>query len=135
VVGSGWIEAKDLRPGHLLLAADGDYLSVDKVSLEVRPATVYNFEVADAHDYFVSDKCVLVHNAPCLAEQAKRLGFPSKANGFRPHGQPAFKGKGPGGLRYISPDVDSHIGGAWKGFNRNKRRIGTYDPNLNRIGD
>ena len=65
VVGSGWIEAKDLRPGHLLLAASGDYLPVDKVSLEYRPAIVYNFEVADAHDYFVSDNCVLVHNAPC----------------------------------------------------------------------
>lgn len=39
---------------------------MDKVALEIGPATVYNFEVADAHDYFVSDENVLVHDAPCL---------------------------------------------------------------------
>lgn len=45
------------------------------------------------------------------------------------------------GLPYITPDVDSHNGGAWKAASSVARlgskvtRLGTYDENLNRIGD
>ena len=47
-------------------------------------------------------------------------------------------GKGP---KYISPDADDHSGGAWKGASSianlasKKTRSGTYDAELNRIGD
>jgi RHS repeat-associated protein len=65
---------------------------------------------------------------------AERLGFnrrisPQKAP-FDSHGQDVFTD----GRRFISRDVDSHIGGAWKMFDRAGRRIGTYDANLTRIG-
>ena len=42
---------------------------------------------------------------------------------------------------YITPDVDSHNGGVWKGADSVRdldskiTRAGTYDSNLNRIGD
>nr|WP_257393708.1 toxin C-terminal domain-containing protein [Neisseria meningitidis] len=45
------------------------------------------------------------------------------------------------GKSYISRDVDSHNGGAWKEasspkkLNRKETRNGTFDKNLNRIGD
>ncbi|HET9789354.1 MAG TPA: toxin C-terminal domain-containing protein, partial [Pyrinomonadaceae bacterium] len=33
------------------------------------------------------------------------------------------------GRRFITRDVDSHSGGVWKMFDRNGRRLGTYDAN------
>ncbi len=33
-----------------------------------------------------------------------------------------------------TPDVDSHIGGVWKMFDRKGNRIGTFDALLNQIG-
>ena len=69
-----------------------------------------------------------------LGREAERLGFnrriaPPKAP-FDSHGQEVFFD----GRRYITRDVDSHIGGVWKMFDRAGRRLGTYDANLNRIG-
>jgi RHS repeat-associated protein len=55
------------------------------------------------------------------------------------HGQRVYYSRDTG--RYISPDVDSHIGGVWKmaesveGLASKNTRLGTYDANLNRIGD
>lgn len=66
---------------------------------------------------------------------AHRLNF--KKTNYYSHGQPVFKR----GSLYISYDIDSHNGGVWKMANsvenlKSKRtRMGTYDMNLNRIGD
>ena len=83
------------------------------------------------------------------AEEARALGYES-VNNQRSHGQPIFKKgrskgekqKSPkGSPRYITPDKDQHIGGYWKGAERiedlhsKRTRSGTYDKNLNRIGD
>ena len=68
-------------------------------------------------------------------EAAAALGF--RPCNERSHGQPVFTD----GRRYITPDVDSHNGGAWKMANSSRAlgsrntRSGTYDANLNRIGD
>lgn len=50
---------------------------------------------------------------------------------FNSHGQAVYKK----GNKYISPDADGHIGGVWKMFDGKGNRLGTYDENLNRIGD
>jgi len=69
------------------------------------------------------------------AEQAKKLGF--KKISERSHGQAVYRK----GNRYITRDVDSHSGGAWKMANsvRNLRskstRMGTYSRDLKKIGD
>lgn len=57
--GAGWGEAEDLSPEYLLPTARGDCLPAENLSLAYSPATVYNFEVDDAYDYFVSDEQVL----------------------------------------------------------------------------
>jgi hypothetical protein len=66
---------------------------------------------------------------------AERLGYskriPAQKAPFDSHGQEVFSN----GKNYISRDIDSHIGGAWKMFDRRGNRIGTYDANLNRIGN
>ena len=66
---------------------------------------------------------------------AEELGF-SKTN-YRSHGQPVYKK----GNRYITPDIDSHSGETWKmadsvdNLRSKNTRMGTYDSQLNRIGD
>ncbi len=72
---------------------------------------------------------------------AKALGYekripPQKAP-FDSHGQDVFSN----GKTYITADMGSHteagshIGGVWKKFDARGNRLGTYDANLNRIGD
>jgi len=66
---------------------------------------------------------------------AAKLGYeeripPQKAP-FNSHGQSVFRS----GNKYITPDLDSHSGGVWKMFDRSGVRLGTFDANLNRIGD
>lgn len=70
-----------------------------------------------------------------LREAAKRLGYdqriaPQKAP-FNSHGQEIYSN----GEAYITADVDSHAGGTWKKFDRKGRRLGTYDGQMNRIGN
>ena len=60
----GWTAACKLRAGDLLVMLNGEYVVVEIVQHEIleSPITVYNFEVADFHTYFVGDSAVLVHN-------------------------------------------------------------------------
>ena len=59
-----WICANELRSGDELLLADGTIVAIEAVTAEKlsEPETTYNFEVADFHTYYVTDKDVLVHN-------------------------------------------------------------------------
>ena len=73
--------------------------------------------------------------APLTNAQVKDLAKwsgmePVKDAPFDSHGQKVFKI----GNRYFTPDVDGHIGGVWKEFDRQGNRIGTLDVNLNKIG-
>ena len=55
------------RSGDKVLLSDGTLCEVERVSCKKlsEPETTYNLEVADFHTYYVSDACVLVHNAGC----------------------------------------------------------------------
>lgn len=76
-----------------------------------------------------------VPRSTLLAQRAESLGF--KKTNYRSHGQPVYTD----GKRFITPDVDSHSGGAFKmadsvdNLGSKNTRMGTYDANLNRIGD
>jgi hypothetical protein len=63
---------------------------------------------------------------------AERLGYDRvvKDPPFKAHGQKVYTN----GKDYITRDVDAHIGGVWKKFNKAGMRVGTYDANLNYIG-
>ena len=80
------------------------------------------------------------HNRPFASTKeataaAAKLGF-SKTNYFSER-EPVYKK----GHLYITPDRTSHNGGVWKmagsveGLKQRSTRMGTYDANLNRIGD
>ncbi|MFX3661414.1 MAG: toxin C-terminal domain-containing protein, partial [Ectobacillus sp.] len=61
---------------------------------------------------------------------------------FKSHGEAVYENtKAPRKVRYITRDTEAHIGGAFKGadavskLGSKRTRSGTYDKNLNRIGD
>ncbi len=62
--GKGWVEASALHAGMTIWFANGTKGTVEDISNEglEEPVTVYNFEVADFHTYFVGESGVLVHN-------------------------------------------------------------------------
>lgn len=63
VVGENWQMAKHLRPGDRLHTVAGP-IPITEIT-ESAPAATYNLVVDDWHNYFVSDRRVLVHdNAP-----------------------------------------------------------------------
>ena len=63
----GWVDAADLKPCDLIYTKDWKLVSVHSVSLiELdEPVEVFNFEVEDAHSYFVGNLHILVHNGSC----------------------------------------------------------------------
>ena len=60
-----WTAACQLRAGNILVTLHGEYVIVEWEQHEIleSPITVYNFEVADFHTYYVGENNgVLVHN-------------------------------------------------------------------------
>ncbi len=70
--GGQFLPAAELSPGSLLALATGGAAVVREVWTEEAdvdaPFTTYNFEVSEAHTYFVGQAGVWVHNAGCGAE-------------------------------------------------------------------
>ncbi|MBE2206755.1 MAG: hypothetical protein IAE84_04165 [Saprospiraceae bacterium] len=61
--GSGrYLPADSLRRGMQLLALSGTLLTVQSVAALDTTVSVYNFEVAEHHNYYVGEEGVLVHN-------------------------------------------------------------------------
>ncbi|MBO7254124.1 MAG: hypothetical protein J6V36_02350, partial [Clostridia bacterium] len=60
-----WCSAIEIRAGDILKLANGKTAIVSKVYSEAlsSPVTVYNFEVADFHTYYVGKDSILVHNS------------------------------------------------------------------------
>ncbi|WP_343680070.1 polymorphic toxin-type HINT domain-containing protein [Chryseobacterium arthrosphaerae] len=61
-VNGSWVEAKDLTQGMLLTTLDGKNSHVESINFLDEKVKVYNFEVEDNHNYYVSEKGFLVHN-------------------------------------------------------------------------
>ena len=57
-----WVDAGDLLVGDVLLLRDGRRVPVEAVSIRQVATKVYNFQVADLHNYAVGRCGVLVHN-------------------------------------------------------------------------
>jgi len=72
----GWIAACKLRAGDILVTVNGQYVVVEQVQHEIleSPITVYNFEVADFHTYYVGKSAVLVHNTCGGNSSSKGVG-------------------------------------------------------------
>jgi hypothetical protein len=136
-----WVTVDDIEVGAKLTNHQGEELSIQGKALQSELQQTYNITVSGNNNYFAGKLETLVHNCgvfkttKAATDAAKKLGF-TKTN-FYSHGQPVYKK----GNNYITPDVDQHSGGAWKMANSVKNlgkkdtRSGTYDINLNKIGD
>ncbi|EJU54132.1 hypothetical protein NMEN255_0605 [Neisseria meningitidis NM255] len=151
-----WIQAGRLKKGDTLLSESGAKQTVQNITLKQQPLKAYNLTVADWHTYFVKGNQAerkgfgfimrvrqeKHHLPPYMGmiqkhmTAAKKLGYRKIKERTRNDAAIFKKGKS-----YISRDVDSHNGGAWKEasspkeLNRKETRNGTFDKNLNRIGD
>ena len=77
----GWISAVSLKAGDFLVNADGDYVVIKKIQHELlkNPISVYNFETADFHTYYVSTNSILCHNK-CKPTGSYEIEFQSGKN-------------------------------------------------------
>lgn len=83
----------------------------------------------------------MIRTAPSVAKAADEdLGY--TVTNYTSHGAKVYKaGKKAKGPAYITVDKDGHNGGVWKGassvknLGKKSTRSGTYDAELNRIGD
>ena len=62
VRGKGWTKAENLVAGDVSLTERNGSLKITRVRVLERAETVYNFEVEEDHNYYVSEAGVLVHN-------------------------------------------------------------------------
>jgi hypothetical protein len=161
VLGRGWRAVSELRVGNAFLSDDGQWVVVEDLLDTGDVQTVYNLQIADDHTYFVGSVewgfSVWAHNANYrittetrirqLQEMearpvnpdaaAEELGYQRTSS--KSHGQPVYYNAKTG--RYITPDVDSHIGGVWKmadsirSLGSKRTRLGTFDADLKWIGE
>jgi hypothetical protein len=76
-IGDKWIEAKNLNIGDNLTLKNNTFVKISNLNHLEKEVTVYNFEVAENHNYYVSELEVLVHN-DCFGTIVKGGNFPSK---------------------------------------------------------
>jgi len=62
IKGKGWNPASSLKVGQALQLHNGTTVVVKEIDTSVRLEKVYNFTVANTHNYFVGGDGVLVHN-------------------------------------------------------------------------
>ena len=57
-----WIAAKDLVVGDKVMYSDSTHHLITNITYAAKNDTYYNFEVADNHNYYVTNNEILVHN-------------------------------------------------------------------------
>ena len=71
-----WRAAGELRVGTELTDVNGNPKIIEKIEVVSGQVTVYNFEVADSHTYYVSSQHLLVHNNDCSGPRPDHLSQP-----------------------------------------------------------
>ena len=62
VEGRGWVEAKDLKAKYELKTQSNTKVKITQVTYTQKSTPVYNFSVAQLHNYYVGKNKILVHN-------------------------------------------------------------------------
>ncbi|MGY3803744.1 polymorphic toxin-type HINT domain-containing protein [Pigmentibacter ruber] len=111
VVGEGYTPAFLLSPGKQLVTTSGSTHYVIGAKFKRQKQMVYNFEVEDYHNYFVSNDGYLVHNACSGVPKKKRNAPPSPAS--EANGAPHTIIEKPG----AQGQYTTHFGdGTWKQY-------------------
>lgn len=74
VEGQGWVLSGNLRVGDHLTQRDGGAATIAAIDVHPGGPTVYNFEVAGDHNYYITDAQLLVHNCDLGASIAGHIG-------------------------------------------------------------
>ncbi len=123
----GWVQAGELTTTDQLLSKDGDQIAITGIEQRSAPQLVYNFEVAEAHNYFVDEKQVLAHNPKyCKKPKSRRLltmgRTPGKGTKTGRIVKARMKSKGwikkIGGVEYVKVSVTQGGARVWKPINR-----------------
>jgi hypothetical protein len=131
------VGGEQTTPGYVEVSTpDGQII---RVSISQKDASSALHMASDNSKFGGGDKRYVVDKVKITTKMAtsaaEKLGF--KKTNYYSKGQPVFKS---GGL-FITIDESSHNGGFWKMANSvenlssKSTRMGTYDKNLNRIGD
>ncbi|HEY0712782.1 MAG TPA: polymorphic toxin-type HINT domain-containing protein, partial [Polyangia bacterium] len=105
---SGWVDARELTPGRdLLVDAEGQPVRLTMAESVDRQETVYNFEVADHHTYYVGHAAIWVHNRPAAVGDEMPIHYQGQTfNGqvvaVRPNGTIEVMGVRPDGQPFVS---------------------------------
>lgn len=60
-----YVPAEELKAGDVILSVDGTAHIIREIKINSLNEQVYNFTVADHHNYFVTESGLLVHNTDC----------------------------------------------------------------------
>ena len=60
--GNEWVPIKDLKVGDILINSSGNIKVINKITSKKIEETIYNIEVEDNHNYYVTESEILVHN-------------------------------------------------------------------------
>jgi RHS repeat-associated protein len=70
IKGKGWNPASSLKVGEALQLHNGTTVVIKQIETGIRVEKVYNFTVANTHNYFVGEDGVLVHN--CIISKIRK---------------------------------------------------------------
>lgn len=96
VVGEGWKPAEKLKPGDEIFTSAGGWMRVTGSTWQAHTQTVYNFEVADFHTYFVGDGGAWVHNTCSIRSLLRDASLPGGTHATGPFRYQAPKRLKPG---------------------------------------
>jgi RHS repeat-associated protein len=120
--GKGFVPAGTLTPDDRIAVAKGRLADVASIRLTPKNATVYNFEVANTHTYFVraGESKLWVHNLPCDAPASSKIWKALK--NFRGKVKTNGVGKKRRFYRWDYTHGDIEV------FDRHGKHLGTIDP-------
>jgi RHS repeat-associated protein len=87
---AGWTRSGQIRAGDLVQSMQGAWRRVVSITPLPGQETVYNFTVANDHDYFVGETGFLVHNADCNCK-SRRDAFRTAKRFFKIPNNSPFK--------------------------------------------
>lgn len=67
-----WVPAGHLKVGDMLMTLKGNTIKLESISYETGDFPVYNLEVENGHNYYVSAATILVHNMKCNKAKVKK---------------------------------------------------------------
>ena len=76
-IGGRWLNVSELQVGDSVVTYEGKKLVISAIEKTASQTKVYNFEVEDYHNYYVTGLNILVHNSIGPCDNAQKTGATS----------------------------------------------------------